>query len=80
MPGRLQDKVCLITGAAGGQGQVAVDIFLKEGARVLASDRDANGRDALAASFAAGSFSATAHAAKYVAERALSVKLNISAH
>ena len=50
--GRLQDKVCLITGAAGGQGQVAVDIFLKEGARVLASDRDASGQDALAASFA----------------------------
>ncbi|MBX9605021.1 MAG: SDR family oxidoreductase [Gammaproteobacteria bacterium] len=50
--GRLQDKVCLITGAAGGQGQVAVDIFLKEGARVLASDRDASGRDALAASLA----------------------------
>ncbi|MGE0858035.1 MAG: SDR family NAD(P)-dependent oxidoreductase [Gammaproteobacteria bacterium] len=50
--GRLQDKVCIITGAAGGQGQVAVDIFLKEGARVLASDRDASGRDALAANFA----------------------------
>ncbi len=50
--GRLQDKVCIITGAAGGQGQVAIDIFLKEGARVLASDRDASGRDALAASLA----------------------------
>ena len=36
--GRLQDKVCIITGAAGGQGQVAVDLFAAEGARVLASD------------------------------------------
>lgn len=37
--GRLQDKVCIITGAAGGQGQVAVDLFASEGALVLASDR-----------------------------------------
>ncbi len=36
--GRLQDKVCIITGAAGGQGQVAVDLFAREGAKVLASD------------------------------------------
>lgn len=36
--GRLQDKVCIITGAAGGQGQVAVDMFAREGAKVVASD------------------------------------------
>jgi D-sorbitol dehydrogenase (acceptor) len=36
--GRLQDKVCIITGAAGGQGQVAVDLFAREGAKVVASD------------------------------------------
>ncbi len=36
--GRLQDKVCIITGAAGGQGEVAVDLFVREGARVVASD------------------------------------------
>ncbi len=35
---RLQDKVCIITGAAGGQGQVAVEIFAKEGAKILATD------------------------------------------
>jgi len=36
--GRLQDKVCIITGAAGGQGQVAVELFAAEGAKVVASD------------------------------------------
>jgi NAD(P)-dependent dehydrogenase (short-subunit alcohol dehydrogenase family) len=38
MAGRLQDKVVIITGAAGGQGRVAVDLFAREGARVVASD------------------------------------------
>ncbi len=36
--GRLQDKVCIITGGAGGQGKVAVDFFAREGAKVVASD------------------------------------------
>ncbi|MGE0486407.1 MAG: SDR family NAD(P)-dependent oxidoreductase [Gammaproteobacteria bacterium] len=36
--GRLQDKVIIITGALGGQGQLAVERFLDEGARVVASD------------------------------------------
>ncbi len=36
--GRLQDKVAIITGALGGQGQVAVSRFVAEGARVVASD------------------------------------------
>ena len=36
--GRLQDKVCIITGGAGGQGKVAVDFFAREGAKVLATD------------------------------------------
>ncbi|MBM4228768.1 MAG: glucose 1-dehydrogenase [Gammaproteobacteria bacterium] len=35
---RLANKVALITGALGGQGQVAVRRFVDEGARVLASD------------------------------------------
>lgn len=35
---RLKDKVAIITGALGGQGQVAVARFHAEGARVLASD------------------------------------------
>jgi NAD(P)-dependent dehydrogenase (short-subunit alcohol dehydrogenase family) len=36
--GRLQNKVAIITGATGGQGQVAVAIFAREGAQVVASD------------------------------------------
>ena len=36
--GRLQGKVVIITGALGGQGQVAVRRFVEEGAKVLASD------------------------------------------
>lgn len=35
---RLKNKVAIITGALGGQGQVAVRRFVEEGARVLASD------------------------------------------
>jgi dihydroanticapsin dehydrogenase len=36
--GRLQDKVCIITGAAGGQGQVAVKLFAEAGAKIVATD------------------------------------------
>ena len=36
--GRLDNKVCIITGADGGQGRVAVDIFASEGAKVVATD------------------------------------------
>ena len=38
--GRLQDKVAIVTGAAGGIGQAAVRRFLEEGARVVALDRE----------------------------------------
>ena len=43
--GRLENKIAIITGALGGQGQVAVRRFLEEGARLVASDLagDANG-------------------------------------
>jgi dihydroanticapsin dehydrogenase len=40
---RLQDKVAIITGAAGGQGQIAVEIFAREGACVVAADIKAEG-------------------------------------
>ncbi|MEM7540816.1 MAG: SDR family oxidoreductase [Pseudomonadota bacterium] len=36
--GRLQDKVCILTGGAGGQGLAAVEMFTREGAKVVASD------------------------------------------
>ena len=36
--GRLDGKVCIITGAAGGQGKVCVEKFSLEGAKIVASD------------------------------------------
>lgn len=47
---RLQDKVCIITGAAGGQGQVAVEIFAKEGAKILATDMPVDPTDSIESS------------------------------
>ena len=35
---RLENKVAIVTGANGGMGQVAVDIFAREGAKVVACD------------------------------------------
>ena len=38
MSGRLQDKVCVITGAAGGIGSASATAFAREGARVVGVD------------------------------------------
>src|SRR5690242_21435497 len=38
MTGRLEDKVAVITGAASGIGRATVDLFVAEGARVIAAD------------------------------------------
>jgi NAD(P)-dependent dehydrogenase (short-subunit alcohol dehydrogenase family) len=38
MPGRLQDKVCVVTGAAGGIGSESVALFESEGAKVVGVD------------------------------------------
>jgi dihydroanticapsin dehydrogenase len=38
MDGLLQDKVAIVTGAASGIGRAAVDIFVEQGARVVAGD------------------------------------------
>jgi NAD(P)-dependent dehydrogenase (short-subunit alcohol dehydrogenase family) len=38
MTGRLEGKVAVITGAASGIGRAAVDLFVSEGARVVAAD------------------------------------------
>jgi len=38
MTGRLEDKVAVITGAASGIGRATVDLFVSEGARVIAAD------------------------------------------
>jgi NAD(P)-dependent dehydrogenase (short-subunit alcohol dehydrogenase family) len=44
---RLNDKVCVVTGAAAGIGYQTALAFASEGARVLAVDRDAKGLEAL---------------------------------
>ena len=49
MPGRLQGRVVLITGAARGQGPAEAQLFTTEGATVILADvRDAEGRDVAA--------------------------------
>lgn len=40
---RLENKVCIITGAAGDIGRAAARRFVAEGARVFLVDRDAGG-------------------------------------
>ena len=35
MAGRLQDKVCLITGAGSGMGKAMAEIFTREGAKLV---------------------------------------------
>jgi NAD(P)-dependent dehydrogenase (short-subunit alcohol dehydrogenase family) len=53
MSGRLEGKVALITGSAGGLGRVAAELFAREGATVVVADL-ADGSDTVAAITAAG--------------------------
>jgi NAD(P)-dependent dehydrogenase (short-subunit alcohol dehydrogenase family) len=48
MAGRLEDKVCVITGAAGGIGAASARRFAAEGARVVGVDLDAGAEGELA--------------------------------
>jgi len=44
---RLEDKVCVVTGAAGGIGAATVEAFAREGARVVGADLAAGARGEL---------------------------------
>ena len=48
MPGRLEDKICVITGAASGIGAESARLFAEEGAKVVGIDVDAGAEGELA--------------------------------
>src|SRR3954466_10433315 len=55
MPGRLDGKVALITGAGSGMGRCAAELFAREGARIVVADFDeGHGAEAVAAIEGAG--------------------------
>ena len=61
--GRLEGKRAIVTGAASGIGRATLLLFAREGARVLAVDRAAEGLEAAAAEAGAAGGATIAHAA-----------------
>ena len=51
--GRLQDKVCIVTGASSGIGAAAAELFAAEGAKVVLAARREDKLNAVAAKIAA---------------------------
>ena len=49
MPGRIQDKVCVVTGAAAGIGRAVAARLAEEGGRVALADVDLAGAEEAAA-------------------------------
>lgn len=52
--GSLENRIAIVTGATGGIGAATVELFLKEGATVLATDLEQEALDALAARLDSG--------------------------
>ena len=48
MPGRLTDKVAIVTGGNSGMGAATVELFVSEGARVVIAARDEEAGQTLA--------------------------------
>ena len=61
--GRLEGKTAIVTGAASGIGRASARLFAREGARVLAVDREAAALDETVASIRAEGGTALAHPA-----------------
>ena len=61
MPGRLEGKVCIVTGAGRGIGRAIVQAFAHEGANVVVNDADAQAADDVVTELSTSGQRAVAH-------------------